>query len=103
MKNIWRTGIIFSVISFLSLGIHWLFQFIVSPQLGGSEGEYGLIQFTIAFIMFLQIPLQIATQAVTHYVARFHFSGDDARLHGLLAGCRKLLFHVTIAGSLVAM
>ncbi|HXF09409.1 MAG TPA: hypothetical protein VN625_01400 [Desulfuromonadaceae bacterium] len=103
MKNIWRTGLIFSAINFLTLVVHWLFQFIVSPQLGGSEGEYGLIQFTIAFVMFLQIPLQIATQAVTHYVARFHFSGEDDRLHGLLAGCRKFLFHVTIGGSIVAV
>ncbi len=103
MKNIWRTGVIFAAINFLALAIHWLFQFIVSPQLGGAQGEYGLIQFTIAFITFLGIPLQIASQAITHYIARFHFSGDDARLHGLLAGCRKFLFYVTIAGSIIAI
>ncbi len=103
MKNIWRTGIIFSAINFLALAIHWLFQFIVSPQLGGAQGEYGLIQFSIAFITFLGIPLQIASQAITHYIAKFHFSGDDARLHGLLAGCRKFLFYVTIAGSIAAI
>jgi hypothetical protein len=103
MKNIWRTGIIFSAISFLTLIVHWLFQFIVSPQLGGADGEYGLVLATIAFITFLGIPLQIASQAITHYIARFHFSGDDARLHGLLAGCRKFLFYVTIAGSVAAV
>jgi len=103
MKNPLRTGIIFSAISFLTLGIHWLFQFIVSPQLGGTNGEYGLVLVTIAFIGFLGIPLQIASQAVTHYIARFHFSGDDARLHGLLAGCRKFLFWVTVVGSVIAI
>jgi hypothetical protein len=103
MKNIWRSGIVFTVISFLTLLVHWVFQFIVSPQLGGSAGEYGAVLFTIAFITFLGIPLQVASQAITHYIARFHFSGDDARLHGLLAGCRKFLFHITIAGSILAV
>ena len=56
-----------------------------------------------AFVRFLGLPLAIATQAVTHYIARFHFSGDDARLQGLLAGCRKFLFHITLAGSVIAV
>lgn len=103
MKNIWRSGVIFTATSFLTLVIHWLFQFIVSPQLGGNNGEYGLVLATIAFIGFLGLPLQIASQAVIHYIARFHFSGDDARLHGLLAGCRKFLLHITIAGSAIAI
>jgi hypothetical protein len=98
-----QSGIIFSAISFLTLLIHWVFQFIVSPQLGGTSGEYGLVLATITFIGFLGLPLAIATQAVTHYIARFHFSGDDARLHGLLAGCRKFLLHITIAGSVTAI
>ena len=98
-----QSGIIFSAINFLTLLIHWVFQFIVSPQLGGTSGEYGLVLATITFIGFLGLPLAIASQAITHYIARFHYSGDDARLHGLLAGCRKFLFHITIAGSVVAI
>lgn len=98
-----QSGVVFTAISFLTLAVHWLFQFIVSPQLGGAHGEYGLVLTTIAFITFLGLPLQIASQAVTHHIARFHFSGDDARLHGLLVGCRKFLFYVTIAGSLVVI
>jgi hypothetical protein len=101
--NLLQSGIVFTVISFLALLVHWIFQFIVSPQLGGTEGEYGLVLATIAFIGFLGLPLTIAIQAVTHYIARFHFSGDDARLHGLLAGCRKFLFHTTLAGSVIAI
>ena len=98
-----RSGIIFSAASFLALGIHFCFQFIISPELGRNAGEFGLVQATIGFIGFLSLPLTIASQAVTHYVARFHFSGDDARLHGLLAGCRKFLFLISIAGSIVAV
>ena len=101
--NLLQSGIVFTVINFLTMLVHWIFQFIISPALGGTVGEYGLVLATIAFIGFLGLPLTIATQAVTHYIARFHFSGDDARLHGLLAGCRKFLFHITLAGSVIAI
>ena len=75
--NLLPSGIIFSAVSFLTLLVHYVFQIIVSPQLGGSAGEYGLVLATITFIGFLGLPLTIATQAVTHYIARFHFSGDE--------------------------
>ena len=102
-ENLLSSGIVFTAISFLTLLIHWLFQFIVSPQLDGASGEYGLVLATVTFIGFLGLPVAIATQAITHYIARFHFSGDDARLHGLLAGCRRFLFWVTVAGSVLAI
>ena len=102
-RRLLQSGIIFAAISFLITLVHYVFQIIVSRQLGGESGEYGLALTTITFIGFLGLPLAIATQAVTHYIARFHFSGDDARLHGLLAGCRKFLFHITIAGSVIAI
>lgn len=102
-RQLLQSGIIFAAISFLITLVHYVFQIIVSRQLGGETGEYGLALTTITFIGFLGLPLAIATQAVTHYIARFHFSGDDARLHSLLAGCRKFLFHITIAGSVIAI
>jgi hypothetical protein len=98
-----QSGLIFSAANFLTILIGYGFQTIISRQLGGTSGEYGLVLTAITFIGFLGLPLAIATQAVTHYIARFHFSGDDARLHGLLAGCRKFLFHITIAGSVAAI
>src|ERR1017187_10046729 len=101
--NLLSSGIIFSAVSYLTLHVHYVFQIIVSPQLGGGAGEYGLVLATITFIGFLGIPLAIASQAVTHYIARFHFSRDSERLNGLLAGCRKFLFHTTIAGSVIAI
>ena len=102
-RKLLQSGIIFAAISFLITLVHYVFQIIVSRQLGGESGEYGLALTTITFVGFLGLPLAVATQAVTHYIARFHFSGDDARLHGLLAGCRKFLFHITIAGSVIAI
>ena len=98
-----QSGIIFSIVSFLTLSVHWLFQFIVSPQLGGTDGEYGLVLVIITFIGFLGLPLTIASQAITHYIARFHYNQDNERLHSLLAGCRRFLFHMTIAGSIIAI
>ncbi len=98
-----ESGIIFAAINLIATGIHYLFQVVVSPQLSGQSGEYGLVLATLAFVNFLSLPLTIAVQAVTHYIARFHFGGDDARLHGLLVGCRKFLFHVTIAGSIATV
>jgi len=103
MKNVWRSGIIFTAISFLTNIVFYLFQMIVSRQFHNAPGEFGLMNNTITFVGFLSLPLAIATYAVTHYIARFHFSGDDARLHGLLAGCRKFLFHITIVGSVIAV
>ncbi len=98
-----QSGLVFSAANFLTLAIGYGFQTIVSRQLGGNSGDYGLVITTIIFIGFLGLPLSIAVQAVTHYIARFHFSGDDERLHGLLAGCRKFLLHITIAGSVIAI
>jgi O-antigen/teichoic acid export membrane protein len=102
-----QSGIFMSALGLLAQGIHFAFQFIISPLLdsknGGHEGEFGLVGFTIAFIGLFSLPSAIAVQAVTHYIARFHYSGDDARLNGLLEGCRKFLFQITIAGSVIAI
>ena len=98
-----ESGVIFAAIGFLATIIHNLFQIVLSRLFVNTPGEFGLMNSTVNLIGYLGMPLAIATQAVTHYVARFHFSGDDARLHGLLAGCRKFLLHITIAGSVIAI
>ena len=41
--------------------------------------------------------------SVVHYIAHFRSKNDEARLQGLLAGCQKLLFWATVAGSLAAI
>ncbi|HEX9048212.1 MAG TPA: hypothetical protein VF988_14395 [Verrucomicrobiae bacterium] len=99
-----QSGIIFTAAQFLTLVIGFGFQIMIRRQLlHGSPGEFGFVQTAIAFVGLLSLPLGMATQAVTHYVARFHFSSDSERLHGLLTGCRKFLFHITVVGSIGAV
>jgi hypothetical protein len=98
-----QSGLIFTMASFLAGLGNYAFQGIIGRQLGQTSGEYGLVLTTLSFTQLLGLPLAIATTAVTHYIARFNFSGDDARLHGLLAGCRRFLFHLTVAGSIIAI
>ena len=98
-----ESGLILSVASFLTGLGNLAFQAIIGNQLKES-GEFSLANNTLnGFMGLLGLPLAIATTAITHYIARFHFSGDDARLQGLLAGCRKFLFRLTLAGSALAV
>jgi hypothetical protein len=109
MKNKWRisdllqSGIIFSAVSFL-IGIgNMLFQVVIGHQLPKSGGEYGLVQTTLSFVGFLSLPVPAAINAVTHYIARFHYEKDHERLHHLLVGCRRFLFYLTVGGSVAAI
>jgi hypothetical protein len=93
-----QSGIIFSAANLLTSIGNYAFQAFFSRHLGNS-GEYGLANSAIVFMGLLGLPLSIASFAITHYIARFDFAGDEARLHSLLAGCRKFLFRLTIGGS----
>lgn len=97
-----QSGLILSAVGFLSGLGNFAFQAIISHKLKES-GEYGLVNTTLGFVGLLGLPLAIATTAITHYIARFNFHGHDAQLRGLLAGCRRFLFRLTIAGSLLAV
>lgn len=103
MKNIWRSGIIFTAINFLTLLIGFGFNIAVRHQLQGESGEFGFFQAALSFVSFLGLPLGIATYAVTHYIARFHFTSDRERLQGLLGGCRKFLLRITVVCSVGAV
>jgi len=97
-----ESGIIFSAANFLANLLNFAFLAVIGRQLS-HNGEFSLANNTLGFAAFLALPMSIATQAVTHYIARFHFSGDDARLHGLLTGCRRFLFWISVAGSFTAL
>lgn len=97
-----QSGVIFSAASFLAGLGNFAFQAIIGHKLKQS-GEYGLVNTTLGYVGLLGLPLAIATTAITHYVARYDFHGDDARLQGLIAGCRKFLFRLTVGGSLAAV
>ena len=101
-ERLMQSGIVLSAASFLSGLGNFAFQAIIGHQLKKS-GEYGLVNTTLGYVGLLGLPLAIATMAITHYIARFSHQGDDARLQGLIAGCRKFLFRLTIAGSLAAI
>lgn len=97
-----RSGVLFSAAGFLAGLGNYAFQAIISRNMQAS-GEYGLANSAFSLAMLLSLPASIATFAVTHYIARFNFAGDESRLHQLLAGCRKFLFRLTWIGSLIAL
>lgn len=65
--------------------------------------EFGFTNSTLDFISFLALPLQMVSTALIHYIAFFRGKNDDARLRGLLAGCRKFLLKTTVAGSILVI
>jgi O-antigen/teichoic acid export membrane protein len=101
-EGLLQSGIIFAAISFLPGLGNYAFQGVISRNLGNT-GEFGLANSALSFTALLSLPVTIVTFAVTHYIARFNFAGDDERLHSLLAGCRKFLFRLTVAGSVLAV
>jgi hypothetical protein len=102
MKKFWRGGLILTIaLQFVGLG-NMAFSILIGHHLK-KGGDFGLVNTTLSFMALLGLPLTMATMAITHYIARFNFSGDDARLQGLLAGCRKFLLRLTLGGSLLAV
>jgi O-antigen/teichoic acid export membrane protein len=99
--KLWRSGIVWSVLSFVG----GLGNFAVSAVLGHrlSKGEYGYANSTLDFITFLGLPLLTFSTALVHYIAHFRAKNDEARLQGLLAGCQSLLVKVSIGGSVLAI
>jgi len=103
MKNIWRSGIIFTLISFLTGMGNLVFQVILGRHLK-TDGQFGDANSAInGFVPLLALLPSVAIFAVTHYIAHFKSIGDNDRLQGLLVGCRKFLVRLTIIGSLLAI
>ncbi len=93
----------FSAISFITGLGNMAFQSVLGHHLR-VQGQYGNANSTLnGFMPLLGLMPSIATFAVTHYIAHFNACGDMARLQGLLAGCRKFLFRLTLAGSILAV
>lgn len=103
MNKLLKSGIIFTAISFVTALGNLAFQAVLGRHLGG-QGQYGDANSALGGLMpLLGLLPTIATFAVTHYIAHFNTSGDDARLQGLLRGCRRFLFRFTLAGSVLAI
>jgi len=103
ISNLLQSGMIFAVISFATnLGNLW-FQRVLGVGLT-KQGDYGNANSAIgSLIPLLGLLPAAASIAVTHYVAHFKQGGDQALLQGLLLGCRKFLFRLTLAGSVLAL
>ncbi|MGD0206030.1 MAG: hypothetical protein ABSC89_00250 [Verrucomicrobiota bacterium] len=98
-----QSGVIFTVISFVTSLGHLVFQAIMGRHLTGS-GEFGNANSALGGLMtLLGLLPAVAIFAVTHYIAHFNACGDSARLQGLLLGCRRSLFRFTLAGSVLAV
>ena len=96
-----RSGIIFTALSFVSGVGNFVFQGIIGRfQI---PGEYGAANTAQAFSELLGLSLLAASAAIAHHIAHFRGTNDEARLQGLLAGCRSFLFKFTIAASLVGI
>lgn len=98
-----QSGIIFTIITFAtSLG-----NFAMQALLGNSlpaNGDYADANSAIgALIPLLSLLPATASIAITHYIAHFSGTGDAGRLQGLLLGCRRFLFIITIAGSVLTL
>ncbi len=101
--NLLQSGIIFSAISFVTGLGNLAFQGVLGRHLS-LPGQYGNANSALnGFIPLLSLLPLVATFAVTHYIAHFNASGDNARLQGLFMGCRRFLFRLTIIGSLLAV
>lgn len=100
--NLLRSGIIFSAISFVTGLGNLAFQGVMGRHLT-EPGQYGNANSALnGFVPLLALLPAVAAFAVTHYIAHFNASDDSARLHGLLVGCRRFLFHLTLFGSALA-
>ncbi|SRR5579862_2499108 len=102
-RSLLRSGIVFTAISFVTGLGNMAFQGVMARHLK-EQGQYGNANSALnALLPLLSLVSSIATFAVAHYIAHFNARGDSARLQGLLAGCRKFLFRLTLAGSAVAV
>jgi len=98
-----QSGIIFSAISFVTGLGNLAFQSAMGNNLK-QPGQFGDTNSALnTFMPLLGLVPGIAVFAVTHYIAHYKAIGDTAGLHGLLAGCRKFLFRLTLVGSLLAI
>jgi hypothetical protein len=98
-----QSGLIFSAISFITGLGNMAFQAVMARNLK-EHGDYGNANSALNALMpLLGLLPGVATFAVAHYIAHFKACGDDARLQGLLAGCRKFLIRLTVIGSVLAV
>ena len=101
-EKILRSGIIFTALSFVVGGGNFYFQRLMGTALRQS-GEYGAFRTTVVFVSLLGLPMLMASMAVIHHIAHFRGTDNEARLKGLLAGCRSFLLKFTIVACVLGL
>jgi O-antigen/teichoic acid export membrane protein len=96
-----RSGVLLSLAGLLIGAGNYAFQMIMGRRL--SPEEFGFLNTTLGLVGLLGLPLLISSSAITHYIAHFRASGNQAHLSGLLLGCRRFLLRLTIIGSIAAV
>ncbi len=103
ISTLLQSGMIFAAINFATNLGNFGFQRVLGVGLN-NQGDYGNANSAIgALVPLLGLLPATASIALTHYIAHFSHCGDQARLQGLLLGCRKFLFHITVAGSVLTV
>ena len=100
-EKLLRSGIIFTALSFISGFGNLFFQRISFSAL--KEAEYGELNQTSAFVGLLGLPLLMASTAIVHHIAHFRAANNEARLQGLLVGCRSFLLKFTIVACVLGI
>jgi O-antigen/teichoic acid export membrane protein len=100
-EKILHSGLIFTAISLVTGVGNFIFLKICATALGDSGGEFGAFGQTTTFVGLLGLPLLMASTAIVHHIAHFRGANNEARLQGLLVGCRSFLLKLTIAGCII--
>ena len=99
MNKLWRSGVILSAAGLLGGLANYAYQGVIGRQLDLTE--FGYVNSTMSLIGLLGLPVGIASASLVHYIAHFRGQEDEARLQGLLAGCQKFLFKLTLVAGLL--
>lgn len=99
-EKILHSGIIFTALSLITGVGNFLFLKISATALTES-GEFGTFGQTTTFVGLLGLPLLMASTAIVHHIAHYRGAGNEARLQGLLVGCRSFLLKLTIVACIL--
>jgi O-antigen/teichoic acid export membrane protein len=99
-EKILHSGIIFTALSLITGVGNFLFLKICATALTES-GEFGAFGQTTTFVGLLGLPLLMASTAIVHHIAHYRGAGNEARLQGLLVGCRSFLLKLTIVACIM--
>jgi len=103
VSGLLQSGLIFSIVNFLTGVGNLAFQAVVVNRLP-QDGQYGDANSAISgFLPLLGLVSLVATFAITHYIAHYQTIQDHDRLQGLILGCRKFLFWLTLGGTVLVL